>query len=980
MSRRLQLRSSAVALVAGAVLLTGGPASASGTVLARVPEPARATAPGVYVVTLADAPAASYDGGVRGLSATAPADGRRFDRTRPSVRAYTRWLLARQDRLLSTVGDPAVLYRYTTALDGFAARLTSDQVRHLRRAPGVLRVERSTTAPIDRTAATSLAGGSTLHLLGLDGPRGVWAAVGGPSQAGRATVVGVVDSGIWPENPSFSGLADPAPGTGRTLPGFSGACTPGVRWRPEDCTDKIVAARWFVHGFGARRIAGADFLSPRDGSGHGSHVASVAAGNHAVRVRVEGQRGRISGMAPAARLAVYKACWTAPDPADDGCTTADTVAAVDQAVADGVDVLNYSVTGSRVPDDSVGRAFLGAASAGVFVATSAGNGGRPGSVRHLSPWVTTVGAATHAGFSGEVRLGDGTARSGAMVSDRRVRVARLVLGSSVPAPGATRAAARRCLPGTLDAARVQGAVVVCDRGGGARVDKSAAVAEAGGTGMVLANTSRQGVDTDVHAVPTVHLDLREAAGVRAYVRREGTRATARLVPRGESGGAPAVAGFSARGPSGDVLKPDLTAPGVGVLGAVAPPSDGGRSWDLLSGTSTSAPHVAGLAALLLGERPAWSPARVKSAMMTSAYDATGPHGPLLEGAGHVRPRKFLDPGLVFDAAPPAWQRVAGGRQPVRDLNSPSIAVRDLVGPTTVVRRITHVGRRPESYTVRVQRLPGVDVQAFPATVRLRPGQSSTVRLRITARPSARVDTDVAGWLLWRGGRHRVRVPVVVRPTVVAAPREVDAARARGSVVVRGRSGNGRTVRLRSTGLVAARSTPVLVGSPAAAPVVPVPSAAPSRQDTAVEPAVEETAAVQVVQVPPDTAAARFQVVGRDLSLQVHHHGRPVAGSAEDPPGRVTLVDPQPGGYQLSVAAQASDDDGPGATTTTGRLDTWVVPERGGSAVSLSTDAVGFSPGRRFRYSASWRGLDPDKRYLGVVTYGDSGRRTVVAIR
>ena len=251
-------------------------------------------------------------------------------------------------------------------------------------------------------------------------------------------MVGVVDTGIWPGNPSFNGLADGTPGTAPGLPGFHGACAPAEEWSAEDCSDKVVSARWFVKGFGAENTAGAEYLSPRDGTGHGSHVASTAAGDHGVRVEIDGQRfGTTSGMAPAARLAVYKACWSAPDPSDDGCTTADTVAAVDAAVADGVDVLNYSVSGSTVRDDSVERAFLGAASAGVFVAASAGNGGpRPGSVRHVAPWVTTVAAGTHHLFQGAVRLGDGRSYVGAMVSDAAVRPTRLVLGADAAAPGA----------------------------------------------------------------------------------------------------------------------------------------------------------------------------------------------------------------------------------------------------------------------------------------------------------------------------------------------------------------------------------------------------------------------------------------------------------------------------------------------------------------------------------------------------------------
>ncbi len=951
-------------------LLVGGPAIADvgdppATDVAGGPDPARAIGAGVYVVTLAAPPAAAYTGGLRDLPATSPVHGERFDRTRPAVARYARHLTAAQDRVLERVGGPVVLYRYTTALDGFAAALTGSQVRALRSAPGVLRVERSTKQHLDATTQagagpTPDVGSSTRTLLGLTGPRGAWARLGGPGRAGEGVVVGVVDSGIWPENPSFSGLADSTPGTAPALPGFHGECAPAERWTVEHCTDKVVSAQWFVRGFGAENIAGADFLSARDGTGHGSHAASVAAGDAGVRVEVDGQSfGTTSGMAPAARLALYKACWTAPEPAEDGCTTADTVAAVDRAVADGVDVLSASVSGSRRPDDSVERAFLGAASAGVFVAASAGNAGRPGSVGHVAPWVSTVAASTHHDFAGEVRLGNGRSLMGAMVPGRRAGPAGLVLGSAVAAPSASPTSAGRCATGSLDAALVEGRIVVCDRGGGARVDKSAAVAAAGGVGMVLGNTGPESVDADVHAVPTVHLDAEAAAAVRSYTRTAGPAATATLDPQEDRAGrVPAVAGFSSRGPAagfgGEVLKPDLTAPGVSVLGAVAPPSDSGRWWDLRSGTSTSAPHVAGLAALLAGAHPDWSPARVRSAMMTTARDLVGRHDPLVEGAGQVDARRLLDPGLVFDTGPAAWRRVAAGDERARDVNTPWVAVGDLVGPTTVLRTVTNVGRATESYAVRVRGLRGVDVQAFPATVRLAPGRSRTVRLRITPRPTARAGRDVTGWLVWRGSRHRVRVPVSARPTVVSAPEEVRGTGDRGSVVVRGRSGNGRTVKLRSSGLVPATSTPVVV--------------TPGRASD-----------VRSVRVPPGTAVVRFAVAlpGEDLAVGVYRGDQRVAGASRATgasPAVVTVPRPVAGTYRVRVGVGT-----PAGGARSGRLDTWVVPERGGSPVTLSTDAVGFAPGRRFGYSASWTGLDPARRYLGVVAYGDSGLRTLLAV-
>ena len=752
----------AAALLAGCLLTVTVSAQVA---RAQSDNPGGATSPGVYLVTLAAPPAAAYDGGVAGLRATRPKPGARFDRTRPAVDAYRTRLLERQDALLRSVGDPEVLYSYTTALDGFAATLEPQQVRDLRAAPGVLRVERSLKQHVDEVTTGGTQG--TTALPGMGGPEGLWSRVGGASRAGHGVVVGVVDSGVWPGNPSFDALPDPTPGTTGALPGFHGSCTAAERWLPQDCSEKIVSARWFVAGFGAENTASAEYLSPRDGSGHGSHVASTAVGGHGVRVSIAGQGfGRLSGVAPAARLAVYKACWTAPDPADDGCTTADTVAAVDRAVADGVDVLNYSVSGSTVRDDAVERAFLGAAEAGVFVAAAAGNdGSTPGSVHHVAPWVTTVAAATHPGFSGTVRLAGGPTFTGAMASGRRVADAQIVLGSDVAAAGASRAAARRCDSGALDTDTAEGTIVVCDRGGSARVDKSASVAFSGGVGMVLVNTRARSVEADVQSVPTVHLDRSQGRALKAALREAGPGATATLTSGGAATRRSRVAVFSGRGPSADsgVLKPDLTAPGVSVLGAVAPPSDSGRSWDLLSGTSTSAPHVAGLAAVAAGVHPRWSPAQIKSALMTTATDLSGTQGPLAEGAGHVDPTRLLDPGLVFDTDPSAWARVASGATPARAVNAASLAIGHLSRPTMLNRRVTNVAGQRESYSVRVRGLPDVDVQAFPATVRLAPGQSATVRLRVSARPSAEVGKTVTGWLVWSGDRHTVRVPVAVRP-------------------------------------------------------------------------------------------------------------------------------------------------------------------------------------------------------------------------
>ncbi len=951
-ARRLAGRPTAIAvgLLAGAVVLGGAPAARAAQ---RTPGPARR----VYLVTLAERPAAAYPGGIPGLARTAPATGRRFDRTTPAVAAYDQHLVVGQDRVLARVGRPDLLYRYTTVLDGFAARLDPRQVTRLRQTRGVLRVERSTTHRLDRAGPATALGAASPRTQRLTVPPGA-------ASAGRGTVVGVVDSGIWPENPTFAGVPERAPGLSAGLPGFHGACTAGEGWSAADCNDKVVSARSFVRGFGADAVSAAEYLSPRDASGHGSRAASLAAGGPADG-RIAGQQfGRVSGTAPSARIAVYKACWSGPEPDDDGCTTADAVAAVDSAVADGVDVLSYAAAGSRSPRDTLSRAFLNAAAAGVFVATAAGNRGGSGTVEHPAPWVTTVGAVSWRVYRGRVRLGDGTVLDGAMVSTRRVRRTGLVSARTVPAPGVGSRTAALCESGSLDAEKVDGRVVVCERGVVGRIDKSAAVADAGGAGMLLLNRRPGGVDADVHAVPTVHLDLRAARVVRGYLRSAGARAEATLEPLGSSRTpVPRVARFSSRGPSpvDGVLKPDVTAPGVNVLAATAPRGGEGPVWDLGSGTSSSAPQVAGLAATLAAEHPRWSPGEIRSAICTTAARPARGDGPFATGSGHVDPGAADDPGLVLAAGPVDWRRYLAGSLPAQRLNQPSVAVGDLVGRGSVVRRVTNVGRTAETYVARVAGLRGVLTQVRPAQVTVAPGQTRRIRLAFTVEPGARLDAWSRGALTLHSPVHDVRLPVVVRPRAVAAPRTVRGSGVRGSTVVRGRSGPA-PVRVRSSGVVPATPVGVTLVPGGFDPKSPTVGA-----DTMATP----------VTVPAGTEVARFEMdahgAGDAVHLFLYRDGDLVAqDTGADADATVTLPHPAAGDYTLYVNAHEA---GNGATTT-GQLYTWMVPETGGTPLDLTPTAAGSGD---FRYQASWRHLDPTKRYLGVLTYDGSADRTLVEI-
>ncbi len=636
-------------------------------------------------------------------------------------------LVQQQDTVLGSVAGPAPVYRWTNALNGFAVELDDEQAGRLSTIPGVVSVE-----PNELRTLTALPSGR--RRAGVD-----W-ATRGPRHGGSGVVIGVVDSGIAPANPVFALRS----GAGRP-DSFGGPCVAAEAWSPADCSGKVVGARWYVDGFGADAVNAAAALSPFDTEGHGTQMASVAAGNAGVPVRVAGDRlGRFGGLAPDARLAVYKACWTAPDPVDDGCATADLVTAVDDATRDGVDVLSLAVGGPPAVD-TLERALLGATEAGVVVVASAGNDGA-GAVAHTSPWVTTVGGATGDVHRGRVLLPDGSRLGGAMLSTRSVGPAPAVIGREVATPGAADDA-RYCVPGSLDAAEVAGGIVVCERGRVGRVDKSRAVALADGVAMVLVNSGPGSVDPDVHSVPTVHL----AAGPGRRLLRllDGTpRLSLALRPLGLVRERARVAGWSgSANPSTGVIKPDVVAPATGVIAA-----ESGRlgAWDFVTGTSAATAHTAGVAAVLLGR--GLTPGEVRSALVTSA----GPVGAtslLRSGGGLVRPRPGRAPVVAYLEAPGAYRAWLDGAR--TGLNTPLILLAG--GAVTARRTLTNVSGR--SVTLRSQaRGLRHDVVVRPAVVRLAPGESVTYRVRVTGRGGARLDD---GFVQWRTARTTLRTPLVI---------------------------------------------------------------------------------------------------------------------------------------------------------------------------------------------------------------------------
>ncbi|WP_286265908.1 S8 family peptidase [Thalassotalea atypica] len=757
----------------------------------------------VYIIRMKDNPIAAYDGSIKGLKATKPSKNKKIDPKNKHVIAYGDYLTNKHDNLLKDIGSNSKLYSYKYSYNGFSARLSSAQVAKLKANPDVLTVVADEMLKPDTISTTSF--------LGLDATdgTGLWEKLGGKDYAGEDVIIGIIDSGVWPESESFSDRT----GTNKNgkggklsyhqIPGWHGKCTPGEGFPASDCNQKLIAAQWFNSGFGGdigvKAAFPYEYASARDADGHGTHTMSTAGGNSDVDVSINGSDvGTASGMAPRARVAAYKVCWGRGG--EGGCFGADSVAAIDQAVADGVDVLNFSISGSSTSfTDQVEIAFLFAADAGVFVAASAGNSG-PGAstVAHNSPWLTTVAAGTHdRGWEATVTTtGDGVTYSGVSLGSG-LGQSEMIYSLNAVAAGADSEEARLCYPGTLDDTAVAGKIVVCDRGTIARVDKSLAVSMAGGSGMVLANVAPSSLNADFHSVPSIHVDVATGNAIRNYAINSGADGGSLSAGTPMTLEGSFVAGFSSRGPalagSGDILKPDIMAPGVDIIAAVSPDGYGGENFGALSGTSMSSPHMAGLAALMKQAHPDWSPAAIKSAFMTSAVQTTNqgnpiPDGPFGYGAGFVQPNKAINPGLVYDAGWNDWIGFlcgtgsidCGGYAPdPSNMNYPSIAIGALAGSQTVTRTVTNVSDSHGTYTPVIDGLDGISVSINPAVIAIAPGESVSYSVTFT-NIDADVDTYSTGGITWVDGDQLVRSAVVVYPVQLGAPAEIVGSGADGS--------------------------------------------------------------------------------------------------------------------------------------------------------------------------------------------------------
>ncbi|MDH5330388.1 MAG: S8 family serine peptidase, partial [Aquincola sp.] len=737
--------------------------------------------------------------------ATKPNKGQKIDPSHPAVVSYMSYLTSRHDTALARVGASKKLYSYGYVFNGFAAELTARQAQDLAAVPGVLAVTKDEARALDTS--------STPTFLGLTGPAGVWAT----QAKGEGVIIGIVDGGIWPESLSFSdrtGTNGNATKDGKLdyqqIPGWHGKCTPGDAFNASHCNQKLIGARYYNAGWGGNAGISAqlpwEFNSPRDFGGHGTHTASTAGGNgNVVPTGDAAALGAISGIAPRARVAAYKVCWETGT--GGSCFNSDSVAAIDQAVADGVDVINFSISGSRTSfRDPVEIAFLFAADAGIFVAASAGNSGPSSStVAHPSPWLTTVANSTHnRNGLGSITLGNGANYVGASMANA-LASSPMIDSTAAGLPGADPVQVELCYSTAdtggapvFDPAKVAGKIVLCKRGTTALVNKTAAVKAAGGVGAVIYNDPAGATTTLplLHTVPTVHVVAASGLAIKSYL--AGTTSPTGAIAQSTivlNAVAPITNSSSSRGPllaaNGDVLKPDVIAPGTDILAAVAPPGNSGRDFDLYTGTSMSSPHVAGLAALFKERYPSWSPMAIKSALMTTGTDVldggtpapnTNPVLIFRQGAGHVAPAAAFNPGIVYDSSFADWLPFICGAQPgggctgvtptdPSNLNQASIAIGDMAGLQTVTRKVKNVSGGSLTINASLTGMSGFTTTVTPSNLTLTPGQEKSFTVSFT-RTTAALNSYTGGQLTWAGGGVNARSPIVVRPVALAAPAQV----------------------------------------------------------------------------------------------------------------------------------------------------------------------------------------------------------------
>ncbi|KAG9445462.1 hypothetical protein H6P81_016802 [Aristolochia fimbriata] len=662
----------------------------------------------------------------------------------------------------------ALIYSYSRSFNGFAANLTSDEQRLIADMDEVVSVFPSRNYEMQTTRS--------------------WDFVGLPGEAARMAavesdlIIGFLDSGIRPYSDSFKD-----DGLGPPPAKWKGLCQSNVKYFT--CNNKIIGARYYKEA--------SHEGSAIDVVGHGSHTASTAAGREVANVSLFGlAQGTARGAVPSARVAVYKVCSLF-------CASPDILAAFDDAIADGVDIISVSLGSFGAVDfpyDAIAVGAFHAMAKGVLTTQSAGNSGpRPGSVCSVAPWIFTVAASTtDRRIVTKVTLGDGRA----FVVSVTAGFFYFSLYIYSFQAHERRDRSGNCYSGCLKESMVKGKIVFCDL----MPPGLAGPIQAGAKGVISMDDTYSDFSR-AYPLPAALLNPKSGAAVKAYI-NESNEPQANILRSKEVKDlkAPVVVSFSSRGPNAitsDILKPDITAPGVTILAAYSPAESVSGSpedkrhvkYNILSGTSMSCPHVSGAAAYVKSFHPTWSPAAIKSALMTTAHPMSNTSNKDAEfayGAGHIDPMKAVDPGLVYDAQKSDYiqmlcntgygtdnVRLISGdnttscpETPVgtaRDLNYPTMAVKvDAAGTKfsfDFSRTVTNVGPPDSTYTAAVFSSHDPDllnITVTPAVLKFSSENEKQSFVVSVSGGELKSITLLTAQLVWTDvALHSVRSPIVV---------------------------------------------------------------------------------------------------------------------------------------------------------------------------------------------------------------------------
>ncbi len=739
---------------AGAVGDNGDNGSASGANASNDSREER----GTFIVVFKEAPLASYKGTVPGISAPerefAAMGKGRIDVAGTEAQEYVDYLQLRQAQMetrMSTMMGRDVNPRLNMqhAINAMVVDMAPSEAKAVRGMPEVRFVEEYREYVMETDVGPTLIGAPP-----------VWNGTnpGAPAQyRGEGTVLGVIDSGINFGSPSFAAVG-PVDGYAHTNPFgagvYLGTCDVGDVDEGR-CNDKLIGGYDFVCGAPAN-LCGATSIREEPGfgdtNGHGSHTASTAAGNTR-DVVFSGAPVRISGVAPRANIIAYDVCYTNTSTGQGLCPNVSSIAAVDQAIADGVvTAINYSIGGGAQPwSEAVSVGFLAAVDAGIYVAASAGNSGPgPNTLGHVEPWVSASAAAQHgrAGFAIAMSV-TGPAPVPANLAPVLLNEGTGGVAHSATIPGTTPLLISAGINTTSDgcaaypANTFAGAIAVIRRGTCSFTIKTNNASAAGAIAVVIANNAAGVILPSVPGttIPVFSVTQAEGDALRNFGQANPTTTTAQITfpAIGVPNLPDALAAFSSRGPAGNfnVLKPDTTAPGVNILAAFAGTTITGseNAVNIISGTSMASPHHAGSAMLIRQARPTWTVPEIKSALSLTANqqvfteDLVTLANPFARGSGRIQVDRAINAGLVMNETTANYLAADPAATPAGDpttLNQPNLINRSCFSTCAFNRTFRNTRATTETWRVQVENMRG----AFPSFITLAPGGTATARFTI----------------------------------------------------------------------------------------------------------------------------------------------------------------------------------------------------------------------------------------------------------